>query len=242
MRGKNLIGQRFGRLTVIELIPKELRPASTANRGNHWLCKCECGNTVIHYTGHLCSGDIQSCGCLHAEQLTKKGKNEIGNKYGKLTVISRAETDKKHHLYWNCQCECGTIVQVSGSCLRSGHTKSCGCVNSWGEADIAKYLSDNNIEFIKEYSFKDLKFKKSLRFDFAIFYKDELLFLLEYQGRQHYNKKDRFYKEETVISDKLKKEYCQLHNIPLYEIKYNENTIEKLKQIFNTCGKYERAF
>lgn len=242
MRGKNLIGQRFGRLTVIELVPKELRPVTTASRGNHWLCKCECGNTVIHYTGHLCSGDIQSCGCLHKEKLGQKGKDEIGNKYGKLTVISRAKSDKKDHIFWNCQCECGTIVQVNGTHLRNGHTKSCGCINSQGETDIAKYLSDNNIEFIKEYSFKDLKLKKLLRFDFAIFCKDKLLFLLEYQGRQHYDKKDKFYKEEIAISDKLKKEYCKLHNIPLYEIKYNENTIEKLKQVLSTCGNFDGVF
>lgn len=238
MLGKNLIGQRFGRLTVIELIPKELRPIKTANRGNHWLCQCDCGNTVIHYTGHLCSGDIQSCGCLQKEQLSQKGKNEIGNKYGKLTVISRAKSDKKDHIFWNCQCECGSVVQVNGTHLRSGHTKSCGCVNSWGEYDIADYLTKNNIQFIKEYSFKDLKLKNPLRFDFAVFYKDELMFLLEYQGRQHYNKKDRFYREEITISDELKKEYCKSHNIPLYEIRFSENTISKLQEILD---KYKGA-
>lgn len=233
MARKNLIGQRFGKLTVIELIPKEMRPTKTAKRGNHWLCKCECGNTVIHYTSHLTSGDIQSCGCLLKEKLSQKSKDETGNKYGKLTVINRAKIDRKDHIFWNCQCECGTIVQVNGAYLRSGHTKSCGCVNSWGEADIAKYLSDNNIKFVKEYSFKDLKIKNPLRFDFAIFDEDKLLFLLEYQGRQHYNKEEKFYKEEIVISDKLKKEYCSINNILLYEIKYNENVIEKLNEIFN---------
>ena len=53
--------------------------------------------------------------------------DEIGNKYGKLTVISRGENDKSGKARWNCQCECGTIILVRGTDLRSGKTKTCGC-------------------------------------------------------------------------------------------------------------------
>lgn len=56
-------------------------------------------------------------------------KNEIGNKYGKLTVISRSDKkDKSRLAYWDCLCECGNKVVVSGSNLRTGNTTSCGCV------------------------------------------------------------------------------------------------------------------
>ena len=57
-----------------------------------------------------------------------KYKDEIGNKYGKLTVISLSEkTDSKRQKYWNCLCECGNQIVVRGSSLRSGQTTSCGC-------------------------------------------------------------------------------------------------------------------
>lgn len=75
MRGINLIGQRFGRLQVIELLPKDQRPEKTAKRGNHWICQCDCGNKVIHYTGALQQGDINSCGCLSYKTKMKEAVN-----------------------------------------------------------------------------------------------------------------------------------------------------------------------
>ena len=52
----------------------------------------------------------------------------LGRKFGRLTVISRAES-KGGKAYWNCQCDCGKETVVYGSYLRTGHTKSCGCYN-----------------------------------------------------------------------------------------------------------------
>ena len=54
-------------------------------------------------------------------------KNEIGNIYGYLTVISRAENNKEGRAQWLCRCKCGNELIVLGKHLRSGNTKSCGC-------------------------------------------------------------------------------------------------------------------
>lgn len=54
-------------------------------------------------------------------------KNEIGNTYGYLTVIERAENTKEGRAQWLCQCKCGNTTIVLGKHLRSGNTKSCGC-------------------------------------------------------------------------------------------------------------------
>jgi hypothetical protein len=50
-----------------------------------------------------------------------------GEKYNRLTVICRAPrvADKTR---WSCRCDCGKIVEVHTMHLRSGHTKSCGCI------------------------------------------------------------------------------------------------------------------
>lgn len=53
--------------------------------------------------------------------------NEIGNKYGYLTVIDRGPNNSSGRATWVCKCDCGKIVNVVGSQLRSGKTKSCGC-------------------------------------------------------------------------------------------------------------------
>lgn len=52
-----------------------------------------------------------------------------GRKFGRLTVINRAESDTFGHARWNCLCECGKYHIVSGSNLLLGHVKSCGCLN-----------------------------------------------------------------------------------------------------------------
>lgn len=51
-----------------------------------------------------------------------------GQRFGKLTVIKRAEQNSKSgNAMWVCKCDCTNDVTVIGSHLRSGHTTSCGC-------------------------------------------------------------------------------------------------------------------
>lgn len=55
-------------------------------------------------------------------------KPETGNRYGRLTVESLFEINKKRRsARWSCLCDCGARVIVSGTSLRTGHTSSCGC-------------------------------------------------------------------------------------------------------------------
>lgn len=53
-------------------------------------------------------------------------KNEIGNKYGLLTVIERAGSMYNGKAAWLCQCECGKQIRTTGDSLRSGQTTTCG--------------------------------------------------------------------------------------------------------------------
>lgn len=55
--------------------------------------------------------------------------DETGNKYERLTVIKEAGRDKHNNAMWLCRCTCGREVVVRGVDLRSGSTKSCGCLN-----------------------------------------------------------------------------------------------------------------
>lgn len=49
-----------------------------------------------------------------------------GQKFGMLTVLSRAES-RNGKTYWNCICDCGAKKIVGASELKQGNTKSCGC-------------------------------------------------------------------------------------------------------------------
>lgn len=53
-----------------------------------------------------------------------------GNKYGRLTVIDRAENSKDGRARWNCICDCGNATIVAARNLKSGSVKSCGCMSS----------------------------------------------------------------------------------------------------------------
>ena len=58
--------------------------------------------------------------------------NLVGQKFGRLKVISRAEDNVSKSGYrtviWNCICDCGNQVTVRGKSLKNGDSKSCGCL------------------------------------------------------------------------------------------------------------------
>ena len=68
----NLIGKKFGRLTVIEYTDRRV------SRAVVWKCKCECGN--ITYMTHRCLKSSVSCGCYRNENCSKVGLtyNSVG--------------------------------------------------------------------------------------------------------------------------------------------------------------------
>ena len=52
-----------------------------------------------------------------------------GVRYGRLTAIEPVGTDIKSGLiFWRCRCDCRNEVLVSGSQLRRGRIRSCGCL------------------------------------------------------------------------------------------------------------------
>lgn len=62
----NLVGKRFGRLTVVE------RDSKRKSDKKYWLCICDCdkdNNPISVYDGSLKSGDTRSCGCLQREDV-----------------------------------------------------------------------------------------------------------------------------------------------------------------------------
>lgn len=132
---EDLTGKRFGRLVVVGRGPDYINP----NNGRHivrWNCKCDCGGEALCQTPTLIHGKAKSCGCLANELSSKrlKGKpnprraNLIGQRFGKLIVVSEAGNDKQRHALWHCKCDCGNEVDVITSQLTGGKTQSCGCL------------------------------------------------------------------------------------------------------------------
>lgn len=84
--------------------------------------------------------------------------NEVGNTYGRWTVLERAkENDKYGGACWNCRCSCdGKIVAVPGHCLRrkSKPSRSCGCIRRELRiaANKAKMKFDGLVKDMPEYN------------------------------------------------------------------------------------------
>lgn len=55
-----------------------------------------------------------------------KNTNIVGMKFNKLTVLEKIKTDKG--IKYKCLCECGKETLVKCDKIKSGHTRSCGCL------------------------------------------------------------------------------------------------------------------
>jgi hypothetical protein len=65
-------------------------------------------------------------------------KDRLGETYGRLEVIARADNDEHGHAMWRCACQCGTETIVQGSSLGSGRALSCGCLRRETAAAIGR--------------------------------------------------------------------------------------------------------
>lgn len=139
----DLTGQRFGKLVALEPTRKNNKTA--------WKCKCDCGKETIVFTFCLRNGNTSSCGC----GATNTVKDEIGKRYGKLTISKYLGT-QNHHAVWECQCDCGKVISAKGDLLRNGTITSCGCIkiinelnNKYGKLTVIEFAGTNEYNVAK---------------------------------------------------------------------------------------------
>lgn len=229
---RNRVGERYGMQTVIRRAEDGVYPSAKVVR---WLCKCDCGNETIVTGSNL--KRVHSCGCnMH----NRPSEDLSGKRFGLLIAICRVEDNVlpsgQRQIVWQCKCDCGSQVRVRAATLKNGDTKSCGCVKSHGERKVAEQLTKINVSFRKEFSFPDCVNSKGnrLKFDFAIFGQGLLVGQIEYQGKQHYIPPERtpwFGQMQRDETDKIKREYCLTHKIPLFEIRYDEDIEQRISEI-----------
>lgn len=128
----DLTGQQFGDWTV-------LSRGNKANDGHiKWLCRCSCGTEREVVGKDLKSGRSTNCGCKRNEKRSEALRKDLTNcQFGKLTALRPLQKKYKGNCYWECQCECGNIIETTANKLLSGNTKSCGCLQKLraGEAN-----------------------------------------------------------------------------------------------------------
>ena len=113
-----MAGKRFGRWMVLAEAKQDKR------RHYMWLCRCDCGTEKVVRGSRLIHGESLSCGC------GRRRLNLVGERFGRLTIIEEATRDKHGFRRYLCQCDCGNEKVIAWACLRTGDTKSCGCLQN----------------------------------------------------------------------------------------------------------------
>lgn len=115
----------------------------TNNKYNNYptsiLCSCECGNSKTIRFNDFINKKVISCGCI------MKPKNVVGEKHNRLLITDLLPSKKygKHfYKFVKVLCDCGNTSEVSYKALKSGKSKSCGCLNT-----EQKYVMEENQTF-----------------------------------------------------------------------------------------------
>lgn len=122
-RYKDLIGNKYGKLTVIKFHDYEY--LSNGSPTIRWLCKCDCGKETVVRGTSLTSGHSRSCGCARYDNRKPVHINMLGMKIGSWTVIEQIGLNKHRECIWLCKCDCGNIKKFRGVALRNGVGLKC---------------------------------------------------------------------------------------------------------------------
>ena len=110
---EDLTGKQFNNWKVLKY-----------NGNSEWLCECQCSKHTqkLVRTYMLKSGNSKSCGC---GRVTSQIKSLEGQQFGNWKVLEYIGNSK-----WLCECQCKNHTRkvVAARDLKSGGTKSCGCL------------------------------------------------------------------------------------------------------------------
>jgi hypothetical protein len=203
---------------------------------------CECGNIFTTTFSSFIHNNKRHCNICGNDIRKEKIKVGIDILRERVLNISKCELLSEdyddYNTVLNFRCECGEIFNTSYMCFIHGNRSCNKCnPNSKMETISENMLKNNNIEYISQHTFKELRGVNGgiLRFDFKIIFNDNSYILLELDGEQHEKPMGfRNGNEKFIITqehDKRKNEYCENNNIKLYRISYKN--IDYLEEILN---------
>jgi len=177
--------------------------------------------------------------CQHVVEVRKRTKTDedfckdvatkFGNEYKVIGTYKNNNTKitVKH-------VTCGNIWKIKPANLLSGY--GCPlCKQSKGEIYIKQSLDQLGIPYTTQKTFNNLVDKRKLSYDF---YLPELNILIEYQGIQHYRVSDFFGGKQKLIKQKkhdaMKRSYALTNGYLLLEIKYTNDTFDKVNNILKS--------
>ena len=132
----NMTNRRFGRLVALSRV-------ANARQNAAWHVRCDCGTETVALATDLRSCRTRSCGCIkHEIGVIPRGHGAksgaaltgptrfidlTGQRFERLVVTGRAP-NIGDRTAWHVRCDCGVETIKLSLNLRSGVTRSCGCL------------------------------------------------------------------------------------------------------------------
>lgn len=134
MKTKDMIGERYGQLTVTGQLCRKTADQLGLRKGAHWNCICDCGKARIVFGYMLRSGQVTACAsCTRSAKGEKAGArlriDVTGERYGMLVAVRREATGEQG-ASWRFACDCGQEAVIRLKDVRYGNTLSCGCLKN----------------------------------------------------------------------------------------------------------------
>ncbi len=186
---------------------------------------------MMGYRCMICTQTISGFTSEIEKKIINENKLEIVREIFRLegyTLLSDNYSDGHTKLDYKCPNNHNGAILI-GDFKRGIRCIECDDNRSHGEIIIRNYFCGNKINYVREFKFRDCKYKKELPFDFYV----NKNFLIEFDGGQHF-KVNKFFGgqkcfENTQRNDIIKTKYCITNKIPLLRISHKE--IKKIHQI-----------
>ena len=98
MRGYDLTGKKFNRLTVLEVAesrPRFNKAGVQTGTRKYWKCRCECGKELNVVASSIVHGKTKSCGCYKTDYLkTRRGGQTQNWKGGEHIKESKGHSSR----------------------------------------------------------------------------------------------------------------------------------------------------
>ena len=116
---KNLVGQKFGKLTVVKYDKERSDLNSNKCTRSYWICKCDCGSEPISVRADALIGGVRlSCGCEKKARLLSKTIQRLqGSVWGNLIYVRFVKRVKTNN-YILVRCTCGNQEVVNEKMLK----------------------------------------------------------------------------------------------------------------------------
>ncbi len=127
---EDLMGKRFGNQTVI----------GRDHESKRWIVLCDCGTKKLKNSQLVkCTSTCGRCASII----------RVGQKFGKLKILSVYGYDLNRSAVFECICDCGNKKTITSDSLIRGRTRSCGCLVDEKNLINAKKLIGTKFGYLK---------------------------------------------------------------------------------------------